>query len=45
MTDLSSRDQAAIRKLADARQKLHDQLSQVIVGQTEVIEQLLICAV
>ncbi len=42
MTDLSSRDQAAIRKLADARQKLHDQLAQVIVGQTEVIDQLLI---
>jgi MoxR-like ATPase len=42
MTELSSRDQAAIRKLADARQKLHDQLSQVIVGQTEVIDQLLI---
>jgi MoxR-like ATPase len=42
MTELSSRDQAAIRKLAEARQKLHDQLSQVIVGQTEVIDQLLI---
>jgi len=42
MTELSSRDQAAIRKLADARQKLHDQLGQVIVGQTEVIDQLLI---
>src|SRR5438093_247478 len=42
MTDLSSRDQAAIRKLAEARQKLHDQLGQVIVGQQEVIDQLLI---
>jgi len=42
MTELSSRDQAAIRKLADARQKLHDQLAQVIVGQQEVIDQLLI---
>jgi len=42
MTQPTSRDQSAIRKLAEARQKLHEQLSQVIVGQQEVIDQLLI---
>ncbi|MCI0537509.1 MAG: MoxR family ATPase [Verrucomicrobiales bacterium] len=34
---------AAIRRLNDAREKIVTQLSQVIVGQTEVIEELLIC--
>ena len=33
---------AAIRKLNDAREKILQQLSQVIVGQNEVIEELLI---
>jgi MoxR-like ATPase len=32
----------ALRKLASAREKIVDQLSQVIVGQSEVIEELLI---
>jgi MoxR-like ATPase len=35
-------DSAYIRKLGDARQKIIEQLSQVIVGQNEVIEELLI---
>src|SRR3954470_16202539 len=35
-------DSAAIRKLNDAREKILQQLSQVIVGQNEVIEELLI---
>ena len=34
---------AAVEKLADARQKILDQLSRVIVGQHEVMEELLIC--
>jgi MoxR-like ATPase len=33
---------AAVEKLGAARQKIVDQLSQVIVGQTEVIEELMI---
>lgn len=36
-------ESAAIRRLNDAREKIVSQLSQVIVGQTEVIEELLIC--
>jgi MoxR-like ATPase len=36
-------ESAAIRRLNDAREKIASQLSQVIVGQTEVIEELLIC--
>ena len=36
-------DSAAIRRLNDAREKIVSQLSQVIVGQTAVIEELLIC--
>ena len=36
-------DDAAVRKLAGAREKITEQLSQIIVGQTEVIEELLIC--
>ncbi len=39
---LSSRETAAIEKLGDARQKIIDQLAQVIVGQSSVIEELLI---
>jgi len=37
-----SDDSAAIRRLGDARQKILEQLSQVIVGQNHVIEELLI---
>src|SRR5690242_3791062 len=36
-------ESSAIRKLAVARDKIVAQLSQVIVGQAEVIEELLIC--
>ncbi len=39
---LTAQDAAAVEKLGDARQKIIDQLSQVIVGQTEVIDELLI---
>jgi MoxR-like ATPase len=39
---LSTREAAAIEKLGDARQKIIDQLAQVIVGQSSVIEELLI---
>lgn len=35
-------DAAAIERLGNARQKIIDQLAQVIVGQSEVIEELLI---
>ncbi len=38
----NAHDTAAIEKLAAAREKILSQLSQVIVGQQEVIEQLLI---
>jgi len=41
-TAAAASSSAAIRKLADAREKILQQLSQVIVGQQEVIEQLLI---
>ena len=36
-------ESAAIRRLNDAREKIVAQLSQVIVGQADVIEELLIC--
>src|SRR5213080_3705145 len=36
-------ESAAVRRLNDAREKIVAQLSQVIVGQAEVIEELLIC--
>src|SRR5438094_3014977 len=36
-------DSDAIRKLGQAREKIVDQLSKVIVGQHQVIEELLIC--
>ena len=44
MTDNASHrlDTAAIEKLGAARQKIIDQLAQVIVGQNDVIEELLI---
>ena len=43
MTDThNSHDTAAIRKLGEAREKIYSQLSQVIVGQNHVIEELLI---
>jgi MoxR-like ATPase len=42
MSDHPSHDHAAIQKLAGARQKLLEQMGQVIVGQTDVIDQLLI---
>ena len=42
MTEFSDRDAAAIRKLAEAREKILEQMGQVIVGQRDVIEQLLI---
>jgi MoxR-like ATPase len=42
MSNHPSHDHAAIRKLAGAREKILDQLGQVIVGQNEVIDQLLI---
>ncbi len=35
-------DSGAIRKLGEAREKISEQMSQLIVGQEEVIEQLLI---
>ena len=38
----TEQDSAAIEKLGDARQKIIEQLGQVIVGQNEVIEELLI---
>ena len=42
MNELNPRDGAAVEKLGDAHRKIVDQLSQVIVGQTQVIEELLI---
>ena len=42
MTEFNDHDTAAIRRLADARERIQEQLSQVIVGQQAVIEQLLI---
>jgi MoxR-like ATPase len=40
--ELSRRDSAAVERLGDARRKIIEQLSQVIVGQSDVIEELLI---
>ena len=39
---MNENENAAIERLGNARKKIIDQLSQVIVGQTEVIEELLI---
>ncbi len=36
-------DESAVRKLGEAREKITEQLSQIIVGQQQVIEELLIC--
>src|SRR5436189_999523 len=41
MSEIAS-DSGAIRKLASAREKILEQLSQVIVGQRQVVEELLI---
>ncbi len=41
--EISPQDSSAIEKLDAARRKIMDQLGQVIVGQTAVIEELLIC--
>ena len=45
MTDVGTQlsDSSALQKLASARQRILSQLSQVIVGQDHVIEELLIC--
>ncbi len=43
MTDLSQTQSAAIHKLREAREKILSQLSQVIVGQGEVLDELMIC--
>lgn len=42
MADMSSQHSSAISRLADARAKIQEQLGQVIVGQDQVIEQMLI---
>ena len=42
MTDQGSHNSAAISKLGNAREKIKQQLNQVIVGQDDVIEELLI---
>ncbi len=42
MTERNDPESAAIHKLCDAREKIQSQLSQVIVGQKQVIEELLI---
>jgi len=39
---LNTQDTTAVEKLCNARQRIMEQLSQVIVGQTHVIEELLI---
>jgi len=41
--EISPQDSSAIEKLDTARRKIMDQLGQVIVGQTAVVEELLIC--
>lgn len=41
-TGFSSQDSSAIRRLGEAREKILEQLAQVIVGQNHVIEELLI---
>ncbi len=40
---MSSPDKSAIDQIAKARQQLTDELSKVIVGQEQVVEELLIC--
>jgi len=41
-TAMSSHDSSEVRKLGSARERIIEQLSQVIVGQNQVIEELLI---
>jgi MoxR-like ATPase len=41
-TAMSAQDSAEVRKLGSARERIIEQLSQVIVGQNQVIEELLI---
>jgi MoxR-like ATPase len=43
MTDFAQHDSAAIDRLQAARQRILEQLGQIIVGQQDVIEELLIC--
>ena len=46
MSDNSTQpDASSVQRIAAAREKLQEQLGQIIVGQTEVIEELLICLV
>ncbi len=42
MTESGNIDQAAVRRLSEAREKIAEQLSRVIVGQENVVEELLI---
>ena len=42
MTESGNMNQAAVSRLAEAREKIVDQLSRVIVGQESVVEELLI---
>jgi MoxR-like ATPase len=42
-SDSGHLEAAAIRKLGEARERILNQLSQVIVGQEQVLEELLIC--
>ena len=42
-SDSGPADSTAIRKLGEAREKIMSQLSKVIVGQQQVIDELLIC--
>ncbi len=43
MTNAPLSENAAIEKLKTAREKIHSQLSRVIVGQEDVIEEIMIC--
>jgi MoxR-like ATPase len=36
-------DIEAVERLQEARQKIHDEISKVIVGQTEIIDQMVVC--
>src|SRR5215510_6546557 len=40
---MNDHESSAIRKLGEARERIAQQLANVIVGQDQVIEQLLIC--
>jgi MoxR-like ATPase len=41
--NVTAADQTTLAKIQDARKKLRDELARVIVGQEEVIDQLLVC--